>query len=923
MSNPEHEAEITRQLEELQDQAGALIKPCRFASSSRLYGELRRKSRSEQRAYHYVMGTFFQMDQAQYLLDFQLMRERAIELIALLEDEERIRQIQADFPIEQYENLVYSMSSCAYENLAEATGHLEGYNSQGMHACIADGIQICRRTGKLGCIGCFREYACDVYLAADDAEIAMHQCRQVTEHEGAWSDRGDRRWVASGKAAWLDALYGRFDESIAQYEQALEFAQSELVSLKTEARIRTLLELDNVLIAAGREPVLEKDSVFSEMPSADECPFFEHSMDLNRALAAVQRHEWSTATEILTRWDQRLQKSGGTHLWFETRLRLVAAKRLEGQQKQAEALARQLEQRARVANDWLTIRRLDVLMSSSKPSPIAILVDLEKQIAEASDATGTQAPKISETPSESIKNDGFGESEGAAVDLESGDETSHEAGDTENATPLAAELTKLREQMNGLMSDPTEESFQAIRDEVLGYTTTQATHYDDVAGLIHIMGWLVGSASDGDEIWRWANSIAAPHRDRGIVLSVLGALGDALRNSSNKSMAEKITAERTEQLHLKALALDGNRARNHMRAGDHYLRENNSGEAERCFARAFRLDRTLPDVVERLADLYTETDRPRDALHVLDLSLREGADDYRIAFNAAMLSFRLQQFDSTLTYLDRFETLGGENRAWVCYYRAVCQYELQRYEESLMLLDLAEEAAHGTGWHLEVMRAVTLVQMDRIERAKPHINFVMQTPLHQVDFLSGNGIASLFERLLDVATNVLRDADLQNRIEERLLRSALMPDWWFQPLREDTPQQEGVHLYRCLLYQPVDDQWNSDHDRLDAEADWTAYGIEWGILATSEDEAVETALRWQSRCHSLPAQVEETLISNESYTDSPGAVWQSARFPISDDDDDLELDDSDFDDLDDDNMDDSDEFDDLDSDEDDEFHPGH
>ena len=153
------ESQIDQQLQDLQQRAGDLIPLCRFSSSSRLYGELRRRGRVEHRANAYVYGTFFQMDQAQYLLDFHTMRERAVELIAILENEEQARQIQSDFPREQYDYLVYSMSSCAYENLAEATGQLEGYNSEGMHACIADGIQICRRTGKIGCVSCFREYA--------------------------------------------------------------------------------------------------------------------------------------------------------------------------------------------------------------------------------------------------------------------------------------------------------------------------------------------------------------------------------------------------------------------------------------------------------------------------------------------------------------------------------------------------------------------------------------------------------------------------------------------------------------------------------------------------------------------------------------------------------------------------------------------
>ncbi len=142
------EPEISQQLKELQEKAAELIPKCRFASSSRLYGELRRRGRAEHRAEAYLIGTFFQMDQAQHLLDFQTMRERAVELIAMLENEEQVRQIQPDFPKDQYEFFVYSMTSCAYENLAEATGQLDGYNSEGMHGCISDGIQICRRTGE-------------------------------------------------------------------------------------------------------------------------------------------------------------------------------------------------------------------------------------------------------------------------------------------------------------------------------------------------------------------------------------------------------------------------------------------------------------------------------------------------------------------------------------------------------------------------------------------------------------------------------------------------------------------------------------------------------------------------------------------------------------------------------------------------------
>jgi tetratricopeptide (TPR) repeat protein len=869
MSAPGNESEIDQQLRDLQEKAGELIPLCRFASSSRLYGELRRRGRTEHRAQAYVMGTFFQMDQAQYLLDFQTMRERAVELIALLEDEEQLRQIQSDFPRDQYEYLVYSMSSCAYENLAEATGQLEGYNSEGMHACIADGIQICRRTGKTGCVSCFREYACDVYLAADDPDIAGHQCRLVMEQESGWSDRGDRRWLASTKLAWLEAMQGRFDEALATMDKALEFTDGEAVSLKYEGRLRTLLVRDSIRLAAGLEPLMKADPAFADMPSAEECPVFENAMDLNTALQMVREQKWDEASQLLTKWDQRLQKCNGTHLWFETRLRLIALKRLAGQQKQADALAKQLEQRGRAANDYLTLRRLEHLMDSDEPSPLAIATQIRCN-AKDTTITGTSATADDVSATATAAND-IGESEESPA---------------EPPSPLASTIDELRERMTDLMQDPSDEKFDALRADVLALDSTLVSHKDDTAGVLHLMGYLVGSGDDGEEVWKWANALAASHRENSVVLSLLGTLGDELRNSGNTAMAEKITPERTEQLFRKSMELDPTKARNFLRAGNHFANQDNNGEAERCFARAFRLDRTDGNIVRRLADLYNNTDRPRDALNVLDVCLREGSDDAQVAFDAAMLAFRLKQYDATLTYLEKFEQLAGEN-LWTNYYRGVCYYEQGEYTKALESLDREEKLAESTGWHLELMRAVSKTRLGDVAGAQPHLDVAMETPFSEIDFLSSTGLMELMQRLAVVADEVMKDQALVARIEARLLRSGLMPEVWFQWQREsgDAKPVENVRLYRCLIHQPLDETWDMDPDRLSDQQGWTQYVTEWAILAQSEDEARETALQYQAMCCSLEATVQEVLESEESYTDATGPVWQGARYPVGDDDD--------------------------------------
>ncbi|MFN9721546.1 MAG: tetratricopeptide repeat protein [Planctomycetota bacterium] len=885
-----NESEISQQLRELQDRAGELISQCRFAGSSRLYGELRRRGRAEHRAEAYLIGTFFQMDQAQYLLDFQTMRERAVELIAMLENEEQVRQIQPDLPKEQYEFFVYSMTSCAYENLAEATGQLDGYNSEGMHGCISDGIQICRRTGKTSCVSCFREYACDVYMSADDPDIAGHQCRLVVDQSSGWSDRGDRRWLASLKLGWLHLLQGRTDDALAAVEHALILTGGEHVSLKLESRIRALTMRDTVRLALGQSPIMQDDESFSEMPTMEECPVFHLNMDLNTALKAVIDQRPDEAVAILTRWDQRLQQCHGTHLWFEVRLRLIAAKLILGDRRQADALGRQLEQKARTSNDYLTLRRLQQLQDSGQPSPFA-----------AAFVPRRTAPEVTLQSADSVSAAAAGGAQkNADVTQDELEQAISEAvAELPPLSPLAETIGGFRERMNELMQDWTEERFESLRADVLAIDSSQTQHFEDAAGVLHLAAYLVGTAEDGDKVWKWANSIAARHRDQGVIISLLGTLGDSLRNSGNEEMAEKITAERTEQLFRKSLELEPERSRNFQRAGDHFAAQDNQGEAERCYARAFRLNRTDGTIVRRLADLYNTTDRPRDALHVLDLSLREGCEDGQVAFDAAMLAFRLKQYDSTLTYLERYETQ-AESSLWTNYYRGVCYYEQGDYAKALEAIDHEEILAESSGWHLEVMRAAIQGRQGNAKGAQVHINTVMDTSLSQVDYLSPNGLTELLQRLQLVAVEALHDLALADQIDLRLLRSGLMPDPWFQHHRDDPNARpvENVRLFRCLVLQPVDSEWEADSDRLFDQAGWTSYLAEWGVLADSEESARELVLQWQARCYHLPAEVQEVVEGEESYTDIPGIVWQGGRYGVDDNEDSADVDalDDDFDD---------------------------
>ncbi|MCA9071683.1 MAG: hypothetical protein KDA84_22305, partial [Planctomycetaceae bacterium] len=166
----QHTSELIDRINELRDQ-------CRYRSSSRISRELRRFAKTEKQIIPYLHANFYLMNDAQSLLDVETGIEVAVDTIAFLESEEKARKLQPDLPEDHYYHTVSWMSSCAYDNLATHTAEKEGYNSDGVHDCINDGIQVCRRTGKLECVTCFREYATDVYRAADDLDMALHYAR--------------------------------------------------------------------------------------------------------------------------------------------------------------------------------------------------------------------------------------------------------------------------------------------------------------------------------------------------------------------------------------------------------------------------------------------------------------------------------------------------------------------------------------------------------------------------------------------------------------------------------------------------------------------------------------------------------------------------------------------------------------------------
>lgn len=857
---------IDEQLESMRQSAADFLTRCHFRSALQRNAETARMAKGHEKLIPFIYARFHQMDQAQYVLDPQQMRECAIELIPLLEDEERARSFQSDFDDGYYEGARAWMTACLYENLAEATGLTDGFNSDGMHQCIADGLQVCRRTGKLACISCFREYATDVYTAADDATMARHQCQTVLSHTGSWSDRGDRRWYVSTRLLWLNILDGQIDAAIQAGEEALQLCLEEEVSLKLESRLRAMVELDAALILAGKKRIdwtnPDPEGNADWVPPEGEWPAFDMKRRMNDALHKCCQGHPEQAVDILTECDRTLHRQHCLTMWFDVRLRLLAAMRLAGQTDRVGRLADQLKERAGKAADFLTLRRLERLLDDSvAPTPIAAVAPLNTGPF-AAQPVADHRPKTdaSESPSS------IGEENNEPIAVQSNDEAD-EPGEFEVA--LMGKVRRFFE------ADEDSERNAALLD-FLSLTADQIDDPRHASLVLHFARQFGGEGDHDKDIWAWAAAFPKKFPESSGVLSLYAALGNVLRFGEDEDLREEIDGDEIEKLLRLAMSLNPDSIGAHLVAGEHFLFFENHGEAERCLARAFRLDRSNSTAAMQLAEVYQQTERPRDALNVLDLCLREGTEDPNVAWEALVQSVHAGQFEAGLTYADRFDAL-QPNESGVNYYRATSFVELGRHEEALAALEAEQQHEQEETLHLDAVRACALLGAGREEEFLTIFENIMDRPFGGIEFLTTNGISQSMNLLWRQTTRLPEEHPVRSALQSRMLLLGMMPDEVFDELRVEN-DESTVNFYQLLVEQPLDESWPASGGCLPGQSRWQNYRIVWGVLAETEDDARDRVLQWQDKCETSPAAVIDVALDGEGYKDKPGVVWQGIRW---------------------------------------------
>ncbi|HVV99642.1 MAG TPA: hypothetical protein VHB77_04855, partial [Planctomycetaceae bacterium] len=661
MSGDAFDDDVDQHIARLQEANDQAIQSCQFASALRINQELGQLARRNQRLIPFLHSRFTIANNARSMLEPERGREAAIELIALLESEERARQFQPDFPEDEYAYTVGWMSSCAYDNLAENTAQILGYNSDGMQACINEGIQVCRRTGKLRCIACFHEYAADVYSAADDLDMALHSVRMVSslppDAPGA-----ERRWTGLYEEARIQMLRGDLEAAESVILRAIDLAPTyhspEHAELQSRARLRSIR-----LLAGKPNESAPADEEAPEPPSADEYLRFAKDVAVGEALEACCARDWPRAEEILMHWDRRLTEARCVNDWFDVRLRLIALYRLSGNDGKVQALARHLEAKASEARDFLTLRRLKRLIDPRiPPTPAALLGPL------------SVGPFASVTAS--------------TAHVEADDVVAATAADQAEEmqeTPLNDRLMDFIVRLQATGGEP--EAVAAMLQELLAIPVSEVTHPLDAARMLHVMPALLGDMEPKEEVWQWAQKLAERFPHDPAVKSLLAHLGAGLRQLPD--WEDRISEDWIEAMFREALDLAPEGPGGFARAGQFFMSIGNLDEAERCLARSFRLDRTNGVVALQLAQLYQSNDRPADALAVLDLSMREGCDDPDVAWRAAALALDQQAYTALLTYLDRFEQQRPDE-PWVNYYRTLALLETGRPAEARGAIDEEE-----------------------------------------------------------------------------------------------------------------------------------------------------------------------------------------------------------------------------------------
>ncbi len=888
MSDNETE-DIDELLSELNQREEMNQQKCFRRSAVRIAQEIRRRAKAQQRLLPYMHACFRVMVNSSSLFDAAAGRDASIELIRLLESPDQARRIEPDLVESDYENAIHWMSSCAYDNLADNTAELLGYNSEGMHQCINDGIQVCRRTGKLQCVSCFREYAAHVYSAADDMDMAVHFARQAVDNPNPASE--GRRWASSHTLTRMLLRSGNLPAAMESLQRGWQLVGTYHSPL--EAQHKTFELYSEIMALMGQTP--DPQMAPRETPPRDEYPYLYLVKDYVAAVGECMSGDYQSAVTRLTEWDTLLQSRQQLSNWFQTRLRVLCALRMAGDTRRLQTLSQELEKAARAARDWYTLRCLNQINDPDQPAaPVPTLKPFTVgPLAQTRTSHSGSAPAVltdaasattSATPDPAAAKDDNTAADAASSSAPAADAAATDSGGQGAEVPADLEslamviLTMAQQQQYGMELEA--QAVAQARSGLMSADVDSTSPPHRVHWLLHLMTFLPSSPDEASDTWQWAQRLAALRPDDAVSLNILATIATRLFLRGEAGFGDApVSKEQITDMYRRSLDWDASRASNFERAGEYFAHIGDESEAERCFARAFRLDRSRSSAALSLSDIYARSERPADALEVLDLYLREGGSDARAAWQAAMVSSYLQKYEATLTYLKRFAE-DVPDHVWMHFYRAQAFLALNRADDALEAAQLFAQGEPERQFLIKLLLcAATGLKRQSAETISALDQFLSEK-LASVDYMTSQALARLFDFLWTACAWLDDSEPAKQRLVQLLVTSGMTPERYFEAARLARPKEEGISFYIVALGQSLPNNWAESPACGPGQQEWGQYAIRYGVLSTSQAKAERMAVDLQAQSGLPRASLLDVQAFDQEYLDSPGIVWQSLPEPI-------------------------------------------
>lgn len=851
------ENELHRMLEE----ADAASRRDHDRTAVRLAREVARRARAERKLAPLLHANFRLMVNGTSLIDLETAKQAALDNIAFFESPERAREFDPSHDEDQFAHTAAWMTACSYDNLAKATAEERGQNSEGLQALISEGIQVCRRTNKLECVTCFREYATDVLTAADDLALAAEHAR--TNLEQTPRNAHDRRWVGAQHLSKLLRMNGQLGDA---WNELCEGSRHIDTWHSPDAAKHLLAEyLDELRALMGDEV-----EGLHETPDREPDPIPEgenptHDWRVARTAAirdcAAGRHE--DALKRLQEWDRELLRGNFLNTWFEARLRLIATLILAGHEDRIERLAVALEDKAKEAHDFLTLRRLRALRERPWPvSPAALGGPIDRgpwAASAAGDDDAAEVPTAEGAPTEGT---------GAVEDADTAPlPDPHE----EELEVISALRQRLYAADESSVTEVHEEAL-AMLEPLAGEGITDAAR---AANWLSVVPAMVGPDALSQRLWALTEGLAGRTSEDPVVRTYRAWIGAQLHE-----MPAPFEAISTEEIadELRQAARDGSDIHwVQMIAGSVAIRRGDLDGAEPFCARAFRLRRDHPASAQDLAEIYRRTDRGREALAVLDLALRGGAPGFEIAFDAGQLAIQFGQHDAAVTYLDRAEEL-SEDHPWTQYHRARALLAGDRFEEAqeAIALQASREAAPHMPLSLASLRARAAHGLKEEAAAREHLEAAITARHADNTLLTAAGLTAAYEGLLGIGRDI-GDEALLDALWQKALAGGYAPQAEFDRRRQAGEKAEDTHYFEVVLRQSFDrESWLASDVRPDESDGWTSYLVLYGVLAGDEEEARQLALAAHPAFDGTAPEVDRVTKEDATYSDHRGVFSQSS-----------------------------------------------